>query len=332
MEPFLLYIITLTLLSTHISGCALRGQVNDRSSRTTKPVVVEARPATRPLPKKEQIILPGEQVPVVYALAMRPLFYCDAVEAISDSLSAAFEILEREVGTDQAIDITAHDPMYLNELALVAAKRMNMAEALAYLEKAWEGLHRKAPTTADSPFRTPLFHLNGRIYDTSPDMDTQKDQAIMKAFRDFVFLNKRSERYFLDQVMRRNHRFLPEPVIFPGYFGSIAIEVVNDWYHRTHKTDLMSWRRFTHLPIRYTDGNIRQTQRALAANMLFIGILQGDERVVKHALKRLDQSMPKSGGVYRHVYHSEEASTAGIDFWGSGYALDWMRKNGVGAA
>ena len=66
--------------------------------------------------------------------------------------------------------------------------------------------------------------------------------------------------------------------------------------------------------------------------MLFIGILQGDERVVKHALKRLDQSMPKSGGVYRHVYHSEEASTAGIDFWGSGHALDWMRKNGVGAA
>ena len=100
--------------------------------------------------------------------------------------------------------------------------------------------------------------------------------------------------------LRRNHRFLPEPVIFPGYFGSIAVEVVNDWYHRTHKTDLMNWRRFTHLPVRYTDGNIRQTQRALAANMLFIGILQGDEVVVKHALKRLDQSMPKSGGVYRH--------------------------------
>jgi hypothetical protein len=142
MKPFLLYIITLTLLSTHISGCALRGQVNDRSSRTTKPVVVEARPATRPLPKKEQIILPGEQVPVVYALAMRPLFYCDAVEAISDSLSAAFEILEREVGTDQAIDITAHDPMYLNELALVAAKRMNMAEGAGVFGKS---LGRIAP-------------------------------------------------------------------------------------------------------------------------------------------------------------------------------------------
>lgn len=300
MRSHLLYIITLTLLGAQISGCALRGQVNHTSSRTKKPTVAETRPKPVVPIKKEQPIPPGEPVPVAYANAMRTLFHCDNAEAIADSLAAAFEILEREVGTDHAVAMTEYDPMYLNELALVSARRKNMAEAMAYLEQAWKGLQKDTPVTADRPFRTPLYNLPGRLYDESPDMDTHKDQAIMKAFRDFVFLNKRTERYFLDQVMRRNHRFLPEPVIFPGYFGSIAVEVVNDWYHRTHKTDLMSWRRFSHLPTRYSDGNIRQTQRALAANMLFLGILQGDEIVVKHALNRLDESMPKSGGVYRH--------------------------------
>ena len=164
MKPYLLYIITLTLLSAVCIRVCARGQVNKRPGRSSKPVVMETRPERVGPPKKEQTILPGEQVPPVYARAMRILFYCDATEVISDSLSVAFDKLERVVGTDRAIAITEYDPMYLNELALVAAKQKNMVEAMTYLEKAWKGLIHDVPVTADSPFRTPLYHLNGRIY------------------------------------------------------------------------------------------------------------------------------------------------------------------------
>ena len=291
--------LALTMVCAVVSSCAMRSRHTvDRTVTRSKPVRKDVRAHKTPTPEPPPS--EGEQVPNAYAGAMHSVLRQAWIEMIEDSLQVAFEIMERKVGSEKAAIITERDPMFQNEAALVFARKKDLDRAVEHLDRAWRGLHHKTPVTAEYSFRHELYRLNDRLYDNGTAMNPHRDQAIMRAFRDFMFLNKRSERHFIDQVMRRDHRFLPEPAIFPGYFGSIPMEVVNDWYHHARKTDLLSWRRFTHLPVHYSDGHLRQVQRALAANLLVIGILKGDQKIVQRALQRLEHSVPPAGGNFRY--------------------------------
>ena len=66
------------------------------------------------------------------------------------------------------------------------------------------------------------------------------------------------------------------------------------------KTDLLSWRRFAHLPVYYSDGHQRQMKQALAANLLIIGVLKGDQKMVQHAVQRLEHTAPAAAGSFRY--------------------------------
>ena len=235
------------------------------------------------------------QVPAGYAEIMLGLLELQSSRNIEDSLLAAYDALVDEAGAKKAEGIVARDPVFHNEFALVVVRKREFARAAEHLEKAWQGLEGKELVTGLPPFRTGLFALENRLYDRAA-MDALRDQVILSTFRDFYFLEKGSERTYIDRVMRRTHRFPPQPSLFPGSLATLPIEIINDWNYRAHKADLLPWRRFSHLQ-GDSSSQLRKARQALATNLFIVGVLQGDKQIVKNALGRLEQSFRSEGRI-----------------------------------
>jgi hypothetical protein len=235
------------------------------------------------------------QVPAGYAEIMHTLLELQSSRNIEDSLLAAYDVLADEVGAKKAESTVARDLVFHNEFALVVVRKREFARAAEHLEKAWQGMDEKELATGPSPFRTELFALENRLYDRSA-MDAFRDQVILSTFRDFYFLEKKTERAYIDRIMRRTHRFPPQPSLFPGSLATLPIEIINDWNYRAHKADLLTWRRFSHLQ-GDSSSQLRKARQALAINLFIVGVLQGDKQIVERALGRLEQSFHSAGQI-----------------------------------
>ena len=232
--------------------------------------------------------------PEAYARAMAHIVQEGSTQALEDSLRQAYSLLEDLVGADRADQIVEKDAVFNNEFALVAVRKGEFDQARDYLQRAWGSLQQEWPGTAPGPFRTGSFDVEDRLYDTAA-MDARRDQAVLRGFRDFVFLQKRSERDFVDRIMRRTHRFPPQPSLFPGSFATVPIEIVNDWHYQARQADLLTWQRFGHLPVQYGSRQVRLTRQGLAINQLILGTLKGDGELVDQSLQRLEQNMLSAG-------------------------------------
>ena len=230
-------------------------------------------------------------LPREYARALHGILALQSSEEIEAALLSAYGVLEDKWSAKKTERTIGDDPVYNNESALVAARKREFDQAEHLLEQAWKAADGKRRLTAPTPFRTAPFALDDRLYDRAP-MNPGKDRAILRAFRDFYFMEKRTEREFIDRVMRRTHRFPPQPSLFPGSFATIPIEIVNDWHYKTRRMDLLTWQRFTHLPARSSDGQLRRIKQGLAVNLFIVGVLQGDKDTISRALARLEHNFP----------------------------------------
>ncbi len=232
--------------------------------------------------------------PPEYAQALAAVLQENSTQELEQALRQAYSLLEDQVGADNADQIVEKDAVFNNEFALVAVRKGEFDQAEDYLERAWNSLEQEWPGTAAGPFRTASLDIADRLYDTAA-MDARRDQAVLRGFRDFVFLQKRSERDFVDRIMRRTHRFPPQPSLFPGSFATVPIEIVNDWHYKARQADLLTWQRFGHLPQQYGSRQVRLTRQGLAINQLIVATLKGDKERVDQSLQRLEQHMLSAG-------------------------------------
>lgn len=229
--------------------------------------------------------LDDRRVPPAYNRAVAALVRSPGAEEAA--VQRVRRALEDELGARKADRLLEADPALVNEQALLLARRGEFEQARFLVEKALENMDGGMRLRGGEPFEAAPLRLDGRLYDGAA-MHAGRDLAIMRAFRDFYLLREAPEREFVDRVMRRTHRFPPQPSLFPGSLATIPLEIINDWHYRSRQVDLLTWRRFSHLPNDYSERQVRLQQRSLAMNMLVLGALEGRGETVTTALDRLE--------------------------------------------
>lgn len=231
------------------------------------------------------------RLPPTYVEALDGLLQSSATDAIQQRLAAARQQLEDTWGARKADRLLEADPVFNSEQALVRARKGDFAEAGFHLKRALEAHDAGVRLTGAERFTSAPLALDDRLYDQA-EMHAGRDRAILYSFRDFYILEAGTERDFVTRVMRRTHRFPPQPSLFPGSMATIPIEIVNDWHYRARRHDLLTWQRFGPLPSQYSPRQERQVHRALAFNLLVVGLLQGDKTTIAAALARLESGGP----------------------------------------
>jgi hypothetical protein len=228
--------------------------------------------------------LSESRVPPAYNRALAGLVQSGQGDAAR--LQQVRRALEDEVGARKSDRLIGNDAAFANEEALCLARRGEFEPARHLVEKGLAALDKGVRLKGSEPFAVGPLRLDGRLYDEAA-MHVGRDLAIMRAFRDFYVLRQQPEREFVDRVMRRTHRFPPQPSLFPGSLATIPLEIVNDWHYRSRQSDLLTWRRFSHVPSDYSERQIRSQIRSLAMNLLVLGALEGRGETVTAALDRL---------------------------------------------
>lgn len=255
------------------SGCALRGI----KSRTA---VVEISPGSLPagyVQRMQEVVRNGR----------------DEME-IEIGLVDAHDALVDAVGERLADSLTAVDPVFNNEMGLIMARRGEYEQAKGFLARGLEGLRGGEPLTGARVFDCRMFAPEERVYDDG-EPDGPVDRDIWRAYRDHFFGDQITQREFVYRVLRRRGRFLPQPSLFPKSLAAVPIEVLNDHFFARRQTDLLSWHRFTHLPISPGAGTVREMEQALIMNRLVLGMLAGDRELVRLAAGELEKTLLLGG-------------------------------------
>lgn len=255
------------------SGCALR-TIHSRAA------VVEISPGS---------------LPTEYAQRMQAVVRNGRDEMeIEIGLVDAHDALVDAVGERLADSLTAVDPVFNNEMGLIMARRGEYQQAKGFLERGLAGLRNGEPLTGARVFDCRLFAPEKRVYDDG-EPDGPVDRDIWRAYRDYFFGERITQREFVYRVLRRRGRFLPQPSLFPRSLAAVPIEVLNDHFYARRQTDLLSWHRFTHLPISPGAGIVREMEQALVMNRLVLGMLAGDPELVRQAAGELEKTLLLDG-------------------------------------
>lgn len=214
--------------------------------------------------------------------------------AIEIGLMDAHDALVGAVGERLADSLTVVDPVFNNEMGLIMTRRGEYEQAEGFLERGLAGLRGGELLTGARVFDCRMFAPEERVYDEGAPAGAV-DRDIWRAYRDHFFGDRITQREFVYRVLRRRGRFLPQPSLFPKSLAAVPIEVLNDHFHARRQTDLLSWRRFTHLPIDPGVGTVREMEQALIMNRLVLGMLAGNRDLMQQAVAELEKTLLLDG-------------------------------------